>query len=327
MYEEWQNKDIRRALRCDRFIAGLDRRLALIYGRKPILGHFNTSLPSTERAQTILKTLVLRKQPCALIRFGLYERELCRQYLERVNHLRKSYSDFIRYHIEMDAGMFSNDDLGMDAYAEHVLSMLPGADVIAYWNDTPSPKIFTSICDPIKIRAVDLYPYPFFHQKSVPDWQQTLSGKKVLIVTAFASSIEKQYRKRQNLWEDPHILPEFQLTTLQAIQTSGRNRDNRFCNWKQAYQHMLNQILRQSFDIALISCGSYGMPLALELKKHGRKAIQWGGCYQLWFGLIGKRWYNCAEIQPYINPFWTYPSLEETPSQYQQVDCGCYWAP
>ena len=44
------------------------------------------------------------------------------------------------------------------------------------------------------------------------------------------------------------------------------------------------------FDIAIIGCGAYGLPLAAKLKKEGRQAIHLAGVTQLMFGIKGKRW-------------------------------------
>ena len=124
------------------------------------------------------------------------------------------------------------------------------------------------------------------------------------------------------MWKDRNILPDFFLSTYQAPVTNG------ICtmrNWKFHYEAMLSDLLEFDFDIALISAGSYGLPLSIDLKLAGKKAIQWGGCYQLWFGILGKRWDSDNEVNKYKNHYWTYPDKKETPSGAFLVDGGSYW--
>ena len=48
---------------------------------------------------------------------------------------------------------------------------------------------------------------------------------------------------------------------------------------------MKKQIESVEFDIAIIGCGAYGMPLSLFVKDLGKKAIHLGGNVQYLFGI------------------------------------------
>ena len=290
---------------------------------------FMSKLPDMEESQKIIETMMDKDTPYSVIRFGLYEYILCRQFLEIQNHLRKDYSDFIKYHINIDAGMFSNESCDMDEYARLILENLSFADVVAYWRNYPEKLVCGSFFDR-KVKHIpveSLYPYPFLHPNKFPSWQQKLKGKKVLVVSAFAKTVEKQYEKRLEIWKEKvdEILPVFNLISFQAVQTCGAAEHEKYDNWRSAFDDMLYEILHIDFDIALISCGSYGMPLALELKKAGRSAIQWGGCFQLWFGIMGKRWQNDEAVLSCINEAWTYPDESEVPPMAKLVGDGSYW--
>ena len=39
------------------------------------------------------------------------------------------------------------------------------------------------------------------------------------------------------------------------------------------------------FDVAIIGCGAYGLPLAVEAKRMGKQAIHMGGATQVLFGI------------------------------------------
>lgn len=289
---------------------------------------FMRKLPGTLETQTMMKQLISTNKPFAIIRFGLFEYMLCYQYLEKKCGIRASYSDYIRYHIAMDAGLFSNADRWLDEYSRYVIQNLNQVDILAYWRNVPDKKVFSEFYSKCvnHICIDNLYPYPFWHSSGLPDWQLMLQGKRVLVISAFSKTIEDQYKKRDKLWNySKLILPDFELVTYQAVVTNAGQVDSRFETWIGALDFMVSEIADLEFDIALISCGAYGMPLALELKKKGFKAIQWGGCFQLWFGILGGRWEKEKKILEYANEYWTYPSEQETPPLAYRVDSSCYW--
>ena len=326
----WKDKKVKKRLRINRYLNDADRIIRSVTGSKSISlrsDFFMRYLMGTD-VRRIMKRYVLGTQPFAAIRFGLYEYLLCLQYLEIVNGLRKTYSDFIIYHISMDAGMFSNDVRGMNEYARLILDNLKYADICACWRNYPEPLVWNGILPGavqyIPVKAI--YPYPFWNQQ-IPDWQEALRNKKVLVVSSFSKTIEKQYQKRTEIWgkDSDTILPEFTLLTFQAPQTSGGSRQGALENWMETFESMVNRILKKSFDIILISCGSYGLPLALKLKRYGCKAIQWGGCFQLWFGIMGNRWERDTSISPYRNTAWVYPDRGERPPLADKVNRCSYW--
>lgn len=326
---EEDKKKLNRRLKCNNRKESIDRLLTRVSKGNVQLCHtlFMKMLPDAEHTQTLLRQKVCNGSPFALIRWGLYEYKLCYQYIEKTCGIRQDYSAFIRQHICMDAGFFPDESSQLDGYAKKVISLLKEADIVAYWTNIPNKNIFSSFFrnDVYHIDVNQLYPYPFWHKSTLPNWQEELTEKKVLIVSSFADTIMKQYRHNHNIWENQSILPDFQLLVYKAVQTCGGGKDTRFKNWNEALQYMLEEICKIEFDIALVSCGSYGMPLALELKKRGKKVIQWGGCFQLWFGIKGARWDNDPLILPYVNEAWCYPSKMETPSAAAQVNNASYW--
>jgi hypothetical protein len=91
---------------------------------------------------------------------------------------------------------------------------------------------------------------------------------------------------------------------------------------------MKNDIKKIDFDIALIGCGAYGMPLAAFIKKElNKQAIHMGGCLQLLFGIKGKRWETDSFKWDKIlyNDAWVRPTDDLKPSNYKKVEDGCYW--
>ena len=88
---------------------------------------------------------------------------------------------------------------------------------------------------------------------------------------------------------------------------------------------MKEQMSEKNFDIALISAGAYSYPLALEAKRLGRIGIHCGGALQLFFGIMGGRWEQDANILSRQNKNWIRPSDLETPEYAKAIENGCYW--
>lgn len=165
-------------------------------------------------------------------------------------------------------------------------------------------------------------------------WSRVLEGKRVVVVHPFAPLIEKQYHeKRELLFRDKRVLPEFHLRTVQAVQSLGGNSDYR--DWFEALDSMKAEMDKEPYDIALIGCGAYGFPLAAHAKRTGHQAVHLGGALQLLFGIRGKRWDNPDfGIQEFgrqnmyktlFNDSWVYPSDNLIPANANQVEGACYW--
>ena len=87
------------------------------------------------------------------------------------------------------------------------------------------------------------------------------------------------------------------------------------------------RIQRETFDVAIIGCGAYGLPLAATIKKMGKVAIHLGGATQLLFGISGARWRNnpAFHLQPLITDAWASPLEEERPVGWEKIEEGGYW--
>ena len=118
------------------------------------------------------------------------------------------------------------------------------------------------------------------------------------------------------------------MRTLKAVQTLADNVDSRFSNWFEALNYMYVQAMKIDFDVAILGCGAYGMPLAAMLKEAGKQAIHLGGVTQILFGIKGKRWEEAREyqyIREMMNENWTYPLESEKPKSAQKIEGNCYW--
>ena len=183
-------------------------------------------------------------------------------------------------------------------------------------------KYVNSILNGVKRVNLDGYYAPFLYRNP---WTKHLKGKKVLVVHPFAQEISDQYtRKRTKLWDNPDVLPDFTLITYKAIQ-SITGEKTEFQTWFDALHKMEEDISKIDFDIALIGCGAYGMPLSAYCKTIGKQSVHLAGWTQVLFGIIGKRWEKHPKVEPYINEFWVRPYTQSVPINANNVEGGCYW--
>lgn len=158
-------------------------------------------------------------------------------------------------------------------------------------------------------------------------WISLLKNKKVLVIHPFVKTIEKQYQRREKIFADPNMLPEFELHTLEAVQTIGNCTDERFASWYEALDYMTEQARAIDFDVALIGCGAYGLPLAARIKAMGKIGIHCGGALQTYFGIRGKRWDDGfpEEMSRVCNEYWVRPDEQEKIEGAEEIEGGCYW--
>ena len=90
-----------------------------------------------------------------------------------------------------------------------------------------------------------------------------------------------------------------------------------------------NDISNLEFDIALLGCGGYGLPLCHYIHETlNKSAIYVGGGLQLLFGVMGSRWENIPMWKTIIKENETKfirPSQEEQIKNKENIEGGCYW--
>jgi hypothetical protein len=164
---------------------------------------------------------------------------------------------------------------------------------------------------------------PYHH---VEPWTKELKGRKVLVIHPFAELIRSQYlNHRARLFDIPDILPSFELITLKAVQTLSDSIDPRFSSLFHALDWMENEAMSKTFDVAILGCGAYGLPLAVRLKRHGKVAVHLGGATQILFGIKGRRWDQIDFFRSLSNEYWTRPSKSDLMPNASKVEDKCYW--
>lgn len=293
-----------------------------------------TSCPlDGEAANAFISSLMRADRPCMIARFGSTELNAMIA-IERIQRL--SLSEYIaECCLIHNPNLWRSPALGAlqtysgffpvkKAYLERFLNIMKSAieriDLLGSWLEKESK--YTQ--HRIDIPACPLWALePYFHSDP---YSQYLAGARVLVIHPFAHLIEKQYiENRTSLFPGRNVLPEFSLKTISAVQTLAGEKDPRFDTWFDALDWMTEEAIAEDFDIAIIGCGAYGLPLAARLKDYGKKCIHLGGATQILFGIKGRRWDHRAEFSSMYNPHWVRPGDEGKPAEFYIVEGGCYW--
>jgi hypothetical protein len=206
------------------------------------------------------------------------------------------------------------------AVAARLQSALERVDLLALW-DSPHQAALVAGLEPLPQRCSLAALEPWW---CAEPWSAALAGKRVLVVHPFVQTIQQQWRRRQQLFANPAVLPDFELITLAPPQTLAGATQG-YASWDQALDLLQGQVAALRFDVALLGCGAYGLPLAAAIADSGRVAVHVGGALQLLFGIRGRRWEASPRFQQLMNASWVRPSLAETPAGADQVDGRCYW--
>jgi len=280
-------------------------------------------------AYDLIKEALLSASPCMISRFG--SNELGATLNFRKGHplafLRKTFPFWVskqsKERMLLHAGFFPNDNKSLSQFSDLIIDIKNDIDILGTWIGSESILPFNNNCKFVSLINLE----PFWN---INPWTIALKGKKVLVVHPFADSILRQYSKRELLFDNKDILPQFKtLQVIKAVQSVGGEKNN-FSNWFEALHYMESQIDTVDYEIALIGCGAYGMPLAAHCKRMGKKAVHLGGVLQMLFGIIGKRWEDPNHDGDYkytalFNENWIRPSDAETPSSANIVEEACYW--
>lgn len=174
---------------------------------------------------------------------------------------------------------------------------------------------------------------PFYCLLKLPNekpWSHYLLGKKVLIISPFVDSFQKQISNGFSMFKDKEkniFLEGQEFVFYKCFNTIAGNHPHR--NWIETFNIMCNDINKLDFDIALVSCGGYALLIGSFIKqKMNKSAIYIGGGLQLFFGVMGKRWETNQTIQKIIRENgckFVRPSITEIPRNCQTVEGGCYW--
>lgn len=286
--------------------------------RKKILG---VPIYDYETQQRKIAELLAEERPISIIRPGCGE--IASAYIrdEACFFGSKRYKNLGMYRI------FDYDDESYQKWVDLLNQDMSEADAVvmmglrshmeeylceAYWHPKEIFHLFCLEFSPMSKNA----PYD--------SWLYSLQGKRVLIVSMFAETMQKQLPHMDEIWGEKNPVKNIEFIFQKSVWFTGSNSSKQFSTWYEALEYLDRQIEQKEFDVAIISAGPFSMPLCANIKRRGGKAIQYGGSLQLLFGIRGNRWEH-APISNFFNDSWTRPSAEETPADANEMENACYW--
>ncbi|ALH22924.1 hypothetical protein ceV_018 [Chrysochromulina ericina virus CeV-01B] len=273
-----------------------------------------------------LINLLESNEPFIISRLGLgAETYICYEYL-KLNKFNPVYLN----KLSNNAGIYNVDPVNFKIFLNLYISCVKNSKYLACMRTAVEEQLYfinRFNLDILHSRALE--PYYICLENEKP-WSHYLIGKKVLIINPFVDSFKKQLQNNFQIFKDPNkkiFLDGQEFVFYKTYQTSAGNHIHK--NWLETCKLMTNDISKLDFDIALLGCGGYGLPLCEFIKsKMNKSAIYIGGGLQLLFGVMGKRWES--------NPLWhkiirennskfIRPSNNEILKKNHLVEEGCYW--
>lgn len=282
--------------------------------------YYGRSIKEIDEANQLIYQKLITGEPFLAARFGDAELRALVYTLDNAYQLRKGFPDYIKKVMHLNAGFFPATDENLLAFGRLLWDAAATVDVYGVWyNLLEDYTIHTQSPDAELVRLEALEPY-----RSLTPWSLALKGKKVLVVHPFEDSIKTQFAKREKLFANPDILPDFELITYKAIQTNAGGTCD-YENWFEALDGMFRDIKQLDFEVAIVGCGAYGLPLAAKIKALNKQVIHLAGATQILFGIRGARWDCRPDMQHLFNSDWIRPSEKEKPKHASAVENGCYW--
>lgn len=312
-------------------LSGLRTIYQNVLGGEPISGRNFKMVSNKSYSNELIRSILEDGRPAMVSRFGANELAILLNYIG----VKKKDKNVLRYlkgqalpwwwqkniirQMEENAGFFPNSIDALSGFCQLMLKDLPCIDLLGSWL-VEEQYLDSGLKTAKKVMLEDLE--PFFCENP---WTLGLAGKKVLVIHPFTETIEKQYPLRQKIFSN-NLMPDFDLLTIKSIQ-SVKGQPRNFSSWFDALNYMKQQMDRLEYDVCIIGCGAYGMPLAAHAKRAGKISIHLGGVTQLLFGIIGERWTHYY-YWPYgnlFNEYWTRPTKQETPFNAENIEANCYW--
>jgi hypothetical protein len=284
--------------------------------------HANNESLNEAQAHLLIGAAIRDARPFAMGKLGGTETRAI-YHTERFLQIDFIYGlSWIKYgrQLLMLAGVYPlNKRIFHDFAALYKKSVLPSCDFIFAWQNSKKESTL------IRKFASQAQTTSGFLQDFVPgSWIQHLAGKRVLVISPFSETVQRQHPKRPQIWQRvPELGVDFELLTL-SCPLHSHMVPPVHADWFIALEAMKAGMRQLDYDVLLVGAGAWGLPLATAAKEAGKVGIHMGGNVQLLFGIKGARWDSYPDL---YNEHWVYPAESETPKGVENVEGSCYWKP
>jgi hypothetical protein len=237
----------------------------------------------------------------------------------------------VNYAMKNNAGVLMTSQESIMKYSDLYVAALDNAELIGGWElyGTYYPHIRSSY-DYVRQKYQKpaffwTFAMDIFHYIHGLPWTHALRGQRLLIVSAFADSINEMLEDRAKIY-GVDLFPGCTITTIKPPQTQAAEPSREFDVELAEFCERLDAI-KGTYDVALVACGGYGNLVCNHIYTTGHSAIYVGGVLQMYFGILGERWLRERPdiVTLYLNEHWRRPKDTEKPRNFQAVEGSCYW--
>ena len=290
--------------------------------------------------RNFIKDKLEKKQPFTVARIGGIEANVAYAAYELFNpNTKVSQKDMLQFiksslpALKNNAGIRITTTESLQYYSTLYLSAFTNADITLSW--APWDEVYKLIFPPHyyiytvlkKYNRVTLYArvLDIFNLIYQNPWTLALRGKRILIISTFIESIKEKIDTREKIY-GVDLFPDCEFIFLKPPQTQAGNESREFTEELQDFIRKVEKI-KDSFDVALLSCGGYGILILDYFKQIEKSAIYVGGVLQMYFGIYGRRWLleNKDILNVFLNNYWSRPKDTEKPKNYKSIEEGCYF--
>lgn len=267
---------------------------------------------SLQEANELLAASIRSGQPMSFIRMGISELNWVTMWLDMMRLPNWFYYAWVQKLFHSDEENQRFVDLMLHAYQT--------ADYMGnwYWSEAEG-KLLTQYAPQATYCSADVVEaYRLEHS-----WMSELAGKRVLVVNPFVETIRQQYARKDLIYPSGY-LPDFELITVPSVWYNADGNSD-FATWFDALEYLEQQVDKETYDIALLGCGPFGVPLTAHIKETGHQAIYVGGVLQILFGIKGNRWDDREYASKFYNEYWVRPGEDNKPKSTKDLDGNCYW--
>jgi hypothetical protein len=266
------------------------------------------------RGDEAVRDVIAAGRPAALGKIGSLEAEVVDCFVKGT-----PYSAVLRRQMLDNVGIHPNDPEHLDCFCASYIKAADSLDVLAARGHPGEIDIIKRVRNRTLVRLQSYESWLFKRP-----WSAALAGKRVVVITPFAQSVADQYRRREQIWRDQTILPEFDLRVVRMPLSPGlvppKHKD-----WSERLEDIISHCEQRPYDVLLVGAGGLSIPLVAHAKAQGRIGFHLGGHMQILFGVTGRRWDRDRVLQRLQTPAWIRPSGEEAPPTVTKVEQGCYW--
>lgn len=246
--------------------------------------------------------------------------------------------DLLIHQMLTGAGIQFLNKYDIKQYVKKHTNACMNSSILCVWSGTThlQGKTFYEILDKKisnqpRICAQALEPFYFMNDDNY-HFDKVFMNKKVLIITSHKQTTEKQLKENKNIFHKPIFHDTTEFYVYKPVQQNGGNHDEH--SWRFHFKNMKKELTeinkKFDFDIALVSCGGFGMLVSdFIFTTLNKSAIYVGGGLQLYFGIIGNRWKSHPVISKLINDKWVNVLEEDKPAKLKLnptlCENSCYW--